>query len=237
MEDRILTQQEEILNDQIASIFYVTRQPQPVLPQIEAVITNQPTDSRTLVIDAVLGRVYNEQAIRRNYLMSQLGIKDSESAEATLLATATAPTEELAQQLSYYRAVASNLTRYELETWQRDHQEMLRALLRQSKPQIESLSSLLNAFTEQFYSGGYFQRLDLVSIPPALQTELGKVGLTTELNNRPTIIQKAAFISYLNQICAIITALPEGTPEPTALTAISAATLSFKPTIEPPSIS
>ncbi len=233
METRPLTEIEEQIGDQIAGLFYANSTA-PLSPQVAELTNRLERDAAALTIEQTMIRLRNEQAVRRNYLAPLLNLRGDNSSESKILATASLPTNDpgVVNQLAYFKAVTANLTRYDLERWQLEHQELLKSLLRQPKTIITQLGQSLRGFTEQFYSGGYFEHLELVSIPPALQEQLAKVGLRTEIDRRETIIQKAAFISYLSQVCTVINNLPAGLTEEDALRAISAVTFNFKEAIE-----
>ncbi|HSX41785.1 MAG TPA: hypothetical protein VLE93_00370 [Candidatus Saccharimonadales bacterium] len=233
--NRPLEENEELLGDQIASIFY-SPTGQTVTEQVGKITSGLDAQTADLIVTITLSRLQSEQVSRREYLATQLAVATTDPDEVELkflsLATPSGQPPEVSEQLSYYRTVSLNLLEFELENWQAEHQEMIRALLRQPKQLISELRVGLKQFTNQFYGGGYFQHLELVAVPKNLTDKLQGVGLANELGSRPTIIQKAAFLSYLAQICAVIAGLPEGTGEADALRAVSTVTFNFKEAIE-----
>ncbi len=234
MIERPLTEEEELLGDQIAALFY--QEPSGTLVQsIATILKERTTDDAELILDATLSRLYSERTARRNYLAGQLSLpKSSPSEQDTKLLDLTSGdtssfSPELLEQLEYFRAVTLNLTGYEVEKWQERNKYLFAAITRLPEDKVAKLEQSLGVFVKTFYQSGTYQALDQIAIPPSLQSELEAADIAVGLNRYETIVQKATYLVFVWQLCQLLLKLrAEEVSEAEVATGLGLGTLSFR---------
>jgi hypothetical protein len=207
LEDRPLQENEELIGDRVAALFYSEPTPQ-ILESVYETLKTLPENSKNLTLEATLNRLYQEKRIRQEYLSQALGLEsqDPKDRDLNLLKTSESALEgELLEQLRYYKNLSQNLTEFELLSWLKNHRLLIDAIAKLPAEKINQLKDSCDNFTEQYFGQAAYRRPDQVSLPPGLTKLLSEAGLISQINNYETISEKAGFIALISQICAVLT--------------------------------
>lgn len=236
MIDRPLEENEEIVGDKIAGLFYsvapVDGKITDKAREITSTSISEP-EIKQYVLDTTIGRLYSEKTNRIDYLVKKLNIKpkDDESLETALHNTdRSSLSPEDAEQYSYFRVLSDNLYLYELETWAEEQSSILGVLLKQSPERLKKTSEILKEFANKVTTVRDPQQYLSALLPDATLQALKELGLSQAISRFQTIIDEATYCRYIGNLAELVSGeLERGTPKEDISTIAAAATIRYKP--------
>jgi len=236
MIDRPLEENEEIVGDKIAGLFYSEIPAnENILSSARAIASSEIDDQEvgSYVLETTVGRLYSEKSNRRDYLANKLNTQpeNGETVESALLKTDPAAlTPEDAEQYNYFRILSENLYRYEVEVWKNEQSSVLGLILKQSPEKLMTASGSLRAFADKVTAVRDPKQFLSASLPEAAMQTMRDLGLGQTLSRFETIIDEAAYCRYIGNLAEIVSKeLTNGTPKEGIAEIAAVATLRYKP--------
>lgn len=228
MIDRTLEENEEVVGDKIASIFYTEIPSENKLyDEINSIISTEVPDKelKEYIIETTIDRLYSEKANRRDYIIEKLKLDSSKSpTNKDLILLELDPksiSEEDKEQYSYFLLISKNLAKYELEQWEEEIKPIFTSLDKETPESLEKIRDDLKKFSESVYSISDSTQLLNSNMPKLISDHLKKLNLLGVLNRYDTLYQQGAFSTFLQMLCTIIAEEKRNNTEPKKILVIA----------------